>query len=124
FIPEVLAMLEEQFTIVIPTHPILKEHSLRELESQFDSPFFESLRADYGSYFDKWLKKCVQTNRKCYSLTVDTELQALLIYNVEEIADHKLPNVFEKALKICTLKVADTAFGIKLGELFLSKMFE
>jgi predicted RNA-binding protein with PUA-like domain len=27
-------------------------------------------------------------------------------------------------LKICTLKVADTVFGVKLGELFINKMFE
>ena len=35
-----------------------------------------------------------------------------------------MPKIFENALKICTLKVDDTAFGIKLGELFLNKMFE
>jgi predicted RNA-binding protein with PUA-like domain len=71
-----------------------------------------------------WLGKCVRENRKCYSLIVEDDLQAILIYNIEKIADHKLKNVFENALKICTLKVADTAFGIKLGELFLNKMFE
>ncbi|MFN3753001.1 hypothetical protein [Flavobacterium sp.] len=120
----ILKLLEEQFTIVIPTHPILKEHSLREIEDKFSSVFFDSFKLDYGDYFDTWLKKCVQTNRKCYSLIVDDELQALLIYNIENIEDHKLANIFEKVLKICTLKVADTAFGIKLGELFLNKMFE
>lgn len=120
----IVKMLDEQFTIVVPTHPILREHSLREIEDRFDGPFFESLKSDYGSYFMTWLQKCVQTNRKCYTLIVDNELQALLIYNLEKIEDHKLKNVFEKALKICTLKVADTAFGIKLGELFLNKMFE
>lgn len=123
-ISTIAKMLDEQFTIVIPTHPILKEHSLREIENRFNSPFFESLKSDYGEYFMTWLQKCVKANRKCYTLIVDDELQALLIYNVENIEDHKLNNVFEKALKICTLKVADTAFGIKLGELFLNKMFE
>ncbi|MFN5771859.1 hypothetical protein, partial [Flavobacterium sp.] len=123
-ISSILKMLDEQFTIVIPTHPILKEHSLREIEDKFNTPFFDSLKADYGDYFIKWLEKCVRNNRKCYSLIVDDNLQALLIYNVESVEDHKLSNIFEKALKICTLKVSDTAFGIKLGELFINKMFE
>lgn len=63
-------------------------------------------------------------NRKCYSLIVEDNLQAILIYNIENIEDHQLPEIYVKALKICTLKVDDTAFGIKLGELFLNKMFE
>lgn len=124
-INQALELLEEQFTIKIPTHPILKEHSLRDIENIFDSEFFDSLRVDYGGkVFDDWLKKCVTKNRKCYSLIVEDELQAILIYNVEKVEEHKLNNIFDKVLKICTLKVADTVFGIKLGELFLNKMFE
>ena len=57
-------------------------------------------------------------------MIVADNLQAILIYNKEEIKDHQLPDIYEKAVKICTLKVDDTAFGIKLGELFLNKMFE
>ena len=122
---QILHLLEEQFTIKIPTHPILKEHSIREIESKFDSNFFDSLREDYGGViFDKWLAKCLTKNRKCYTLIVNDELQAILIYNVENVEEHQLKNIFGKALKICTLKVSDTAFGIKLGELFLNKMFE
>ena len=124
-IEQVLELLEEQFTFKIPSHPILQEHSIREIESKFESSFFDSLREDYGKTgFNNWLKKCVSNNRKCYSLIVDDNLQAILIYNIEDIKDHKLPEIYEKALKICTLKVDDTAFGIKLGELFLNKMFE
>ncbi|GHT53727.1 hypothetical protein AGMMS49982_17270 [Bacteroidia bacterium] len=121
----ILSLLEEQFVINVPQHPILQEHSIRKIEDKFDSAFFDSLKADYGEeYFKRWLQKCVQEDRKCYSLIVENELQALLIYNVENVEDHKLPNIYEKSLKICTMKVANTAFGIKLGELFLSKMFE
>ncbi|KAF2330707.1 PIN domain-containing protein [Flavobacterium daemonense] len=124
-INEILYFLEEQFTIKIPTHPILKEHSVREIENKFGSVFFDSLREDYGGeVFDNWLLKCANKNRKCYSLIVEEELQALLIYNLETVEEHQLLNVFEKALKICTFKVSNTAFGIKLGELFLHKMFE
>lgn len=124
-VEQILYLLEEQFTIKIPTHPILKEHSIREIEHQFNSPFFDSLREDYGGeIFNNWLTKCLTKNRKCYTLIVDNELQAILIYNIESVDEHQLTNIFEKALKICTLKVSDTAFGIKLGELFLNKMFE
>lgn len=124
-IQKIVNLLEEQFVITIPTHPILKDQSIRELENKFNSPFFDSLRDDYGEVaFNSWLNKCAINNRKCYSLIVDDALHAILIYNLENVEDHKLPDIFEKALKICTLKVADTAFGIKLGELFLNKMFE
>lgn len=124
-INQILQLLEEQFTIKIPTHPILKEHSIRDIETKFNSIFFDSLREDYGGQeFDKWLDKCLTQNRKCYSLIVNDELQAILIYNIETVEQHQIANIFGKALKICTLKVSDTAFGIKLGELFLNKMFE
>ena len=116
-------LLTEKFTITIPSHPILSEHSIRTISDKFSSPFFDSLRSDYAG-FDEWLAKCVKENRKCYTLQVDNEIRALLIYNLEQVPDHKIDGVFEAALKICTLKVADTAFGIKLGELFLQKMFE
>jgi predicted nucleic acid-binding protein/predicted RNA-binding protein with PUA-like domain len=122
-ISDILSLLEEQFIIKIPQHPILEEHSIRKIEDKFSSSFFDSLRDDYSG-FDNWLQKCVSNDRKCYSLIVDNDLQALLIYNIENVEDHQLPNIYEKVLKICTLKVADTAFGIKLGELFLNKMFE
>ena len=124
-IDHALTLLEEQFTFKIPSHPILREHSIREIETKFESTFFDSLREDYGEIeFNDWLQRCVTKNRKCYSLIVEDNLQAILIYNIEKVEDHKLPKIFENALKICTLKVDDTAFGIKLGELFLNKMFE
>lgn len=124
-IDQALKILEEQFTFKIPSHPILREHSIREIETKFDNAFFDSLREDYGkTEFNNWLQKCVINNRKCYSLIVEDNLQAILIYNIEKVENHQLPKIFEDALKICTLKVGDTAFGIKLGELFLNKMFE
>lgn len=124
-IDQALKLLEKQFTFKIPSHPILREHSIREIENKFNSSFFDSLRKDYGEVkFNNWLNKCVIENRKCYSLIVEGNLQAILIYNIEKVEDHKLPDIYKDSLKICTLKVDNTAFGIKLGELFLNKMFE
>lgn len=122
---EIQKLLEELYTIKIPSHPILKEHSLREIENKFESTFFDSLREDYGEeVFNNWLEKCIKQNRKCYSLIVEGKLQALLIYNLEKIEQHQLKDIYCDVMKICTFKVSDTVFGIKLGELFLNKMFE
>jgi hypothetical protein len=100
-ISKMLSLLEEQFTIKVPQHPILREHSIREIEDKFSSSFFDSLREDYGTEdFNNWLQKCVRNDRKCYSLIVDNQLQALLIYNIENVEDHKLPDIYERALKI------------------------
>ena len=124
-ISDSLNLLNKKFTFIIPSHPILKEHSIRDIESKFDSSFFDSLRLDYGEEnFNNWLKKCLIENRRCYSLVIKDSLQAILIYNIEVVEEHRLPSIYDKVLKICTLKVEDTAFGIKLGELFLHKMFE
>jgi arginine repressor len=123
-VKDALELLEKQFIIEIPQHPILREHSIRHIEKYFDSDFFDSLRNDYeADKFNNWLNKCVKEDRKCYSLIVDDKLQALLIYNSEKVEDHKIEGIFKKVLKICTLKVSYDAFGIKLGELFLNKMF-
>ena len=122
---QALNLLEERYRIVIPTHPILKESSIRLIKDKFETEFFDSLRLDYGEReFNKWLNKCAAKDRNCYYLLVAEQLRAILIYNVEKVEDHQLNNVFRDALKICTLKVESSAFGIKLGELFLNKMFE
>ena len=66
---QALKLLTDNYTIVIPSHPILSHHSIRELEAEFKTDFFDGLRQDYGNdIFDEWLKKCVTQNRKCYSL--------------------------------------------------------
>lgn len=120
-----LEYLKSIFTIVLPTHPVLKGHSIRELEPEFNQSFFDSLREDYNqALFDNWLLKCVIDDRQCYSVRVQNDLIALLIYKVENVGEHQIPALYENVLKICTLKVADNAFGLKLGELFINKMFE
>lgn len=39
-------------------------------------------------------------------------------------SEHDLAGINVTAIKICTLKVGDDALGMKLGELFLNKMFQ
>jgi len=50
-IDDILELLEEKYTIKIPSHPILKEHSIREIERKFNDSFFDSLREDYGKEY-------------------------------------------------------------------------
>ena len=124
-IEEAVRFLNDNYKITIPKHPILGHQSIRILEPEFNSVFFDSLREDYDPMlFGKWLKKCVTLNRQCYFVKSEGELVAILIYNEEKIEEHQIPNVYEKVLKICTLKVNDSLFGLKIGELFLQKMFE
>lgn len=117
--------LDEKFTLKIPTHPVLEHVSVRKLEEDFKSDFFESLRHDYGGEkFMKWIEGCARKDRKCYRLKIENNLAALLIYKTETVEEHGLKGIKQNALKLCTLKVGDDALGMKLGELFINLMFQ
>lgn len=117
--------LEKQYRLSIPSHPVLDHVSVRELESEFNNDFFNSLKNDYDpEKFMKWIDKCAREDRKCYTLKIENNLAALLIYNEEMASEHDLAGINVTAIKICTLKVGDDALGMKLGELFLNKMFQ
>jgi hypothetical protein len=119
-----LKVLKDKFTLIIPQHPLLQECSTREIEKELTDNFFNSLRESYDG-FDNWfISKCAKENRRCYLLRIDNIISALLIFHCEKKEDHSLPNVNEDAMKMCTLKVAETVFGYRLGELFLNKMID
>ncbi|MBA3986454.1 MAG: hypothetical protein H0X63_07780, partial [Flavobacteriales bacterium] len=118
-----LTLLKKLHYLVIPQHPLLEECSVREVESEIDQPFFDSLREGYMAFND-WFLKCSRENRKCYLLRVENKITALLIYHREKPSSHGLPNISADVIKMCTLKVDETVFGYRLGELFLNKMFE
>lgn len=122
-IAEALKKLRGKYEYKIPKHPILKHSSVRKIKEKKSDAFFHSLRQDYQG-FDSWFDKCVKEDRSCYILTIEGSLAALLIYNVEDVQQHKIPGIFERAVKMCTFKTNDNAFGLKTGELFLHKMFE
>ena len=122
-ITEGLSLMKQLHSLVIPQHPLLEERSVRDIESEIEQPFFDSLRDSYHE-FNAWFLKCSKENRKCYLLKVDDKITALLIYRKEKSSNHNLPSVTHDAIKMCTLKVAETVFGYRLGELFLNKMFE
>lgn len=118
-------LLDKRYTLKIPSHPVLEHVSVRNLEEDFESEFFISLKNDYDPVkFMEWINRCAQKDRKCYRLKIEGNLSALLIYNIETVQYHKLKNISEDVIKICTLKVGDDALGLKLGELFINLMFQ
>lgn len=122
---EAFEFLDIKYTLTIPGHPVLEHGSVRNIENDFTSEFFESLKEDYDqAEFLKWIQKCVKQDRSCYHLKNDGKLIALLIYKKENYKDNELEGIKDDAIKICTLKVSDDALGMKLGELFLNKMFQ
>lgn len=121
---DALSYLEKLFTLIIPSHPVIDHVSVRELENDFDSPFFTSLKNDYNPVeFMNWIQSCAKKDRKCYILRIEKELAAILIYKDESAKDHGLNGITDDAVKMCTFKVGNDALGLKLGELFLNKMF-
>ncbi len=119
-----LKLLQEKYTLIIPQHPLLQECSTREIEKELSDEFFNSLREGYTGFNTWFVEKCARQNRRCYVLRVDSSISAILIFHREKSAEHNLPGITRDAMKMCTLKVAETAFGYRLGELFLNKMFD
>ena len=117
-----VASLSEGISIVqglfdsTPTPPPairqFRAHSLN-----MSDPIFTSLRADYDG-FDAWLKKCRLEHRQAWVINLEgqREYAGLCIVNREEDTEFLPPG---KSLKICTFKVSDKCFGIRLGELLL-----
>ena len=118
-----LKILKDKYTLIVPKHPLLQKCSIREIENELSDAFFDSLRESYDGFND-WFIKCAKENRQCYLLRIDNKISAILIFHREKKVDHNLPDVHDDALKMCTLKVAETVFGFRLGELFLNKMFD
>src|SRR6218665_983741 len=119
-----LKLLQEKYTLIIPQHPLLQECSTREIENELNDEFFNSLREGYAGFNNWFIEKCAKQNRHCYVLRVDNKISAILIFHREKNTDHNLPGINNDAMKMCTLKVAETVFGYRLGELFLNKMFD
>lgn len=84
-------------------------------------PIFDSLRAEYQD-FDDWFRRVRQEHRPCCTIQgAGHELEALSILKTEQDRPHGLAG---NVLKICTLKVADHAVGVKRGELLLRAVFD
>ena len=91
----------------------------------FEDPFFDSLREDYGgSKFDRWLNK--KSGEKAYIFKNQKGIQGFLYLKVENI-DEDYSNfepvlIPKKRLKVGTFKINST--GLRLGERFLKIIFD
>jgi GNAT superfamily N-acetyltransferase len=85
-------------------------------------PIFNSFREDYHPHFDGWLKKCQLEHRQCWTIEgAGSSLAAVVIVNPEKAPPAPTRG---KVLKICTMKVAEDAFGFRYGELLLKAVFD
>ena len=121
-IDSALGYFNELYERIVPTHALIKEDSLHNLD--IEDPFFDSLKEDYGdSKFRKWFNDKSIDGRKCWVYHQDDYIKALLIIKEEnELIDTSPPIPARRRLKISTLK-SDLS-GFKLGELFLKMAFQ
>lgn len=84
-------------------------------------PIFDSFRGDYKD-FDGWLQKCQREHRQSWMINGPHGLlAAVVIVNPQKAPP---PPASGRVLKICTMKVADDAFGLRYGELLLKVVFD
>jgi hypothetical protein len=84
-------------------------------------PIFNSFRADYPG-FDDWLQRCQKEHRQSWMIKASNgSLAAVVIVNPEQSPPAPASG---RVLKICTMKVADNAFGFRYGELLLKVVFD
>ena len=119
-----LQRLHEPTEIDVPN---IKDVELHELTDSLDGDFFDSLRDAYKP-FDKWFRKKARDGRHgwIYNHGDSQKLSALCIYDVQEnekVTDDGLV-LSDRALKLCTFKVATEVRGRKIGELFLKASFK
>ena len=85
------------------------------------------MRAGYGpDVFNAWYGKSSSQHRKCWGIADHTDIHALCIYKQENspvVTDTKL-QLDGNVLKLCTLKVAESIRGKKIGERLLFTAFK
>ena len=118
-IDSALGYFNELYERMIPTHALLKEDFLHNID--IEDTFFDSLKEEYE--FRKWFNDKSIEGRKCWVYHEDYHIKALLILKEEnELIETSPPIPARRRLKIATLK-SDLP-GFKLGELFLKMAFQ
>lgn len=120
-LPAVVELLKAQQVVTPIAPPAVRSVPAHVLDAC--DCIFDGLRTDYGPEFDGWLTKCKQQHRQAWiaSLPGEQNYSGVCIVNTE---DRVWTDARNPTLKICTLKVADEASGLKLGELLLRTVFD
>ena len=85
------------------------------------SPFFDSLRDDYGgTAFDRWFQDKARSGRKAYVIDgPEAHLAGICIVKANDDAI----GVGGRVAKVCTFKVSEEDKGSRYGELLLKALF-
>ena len=106
---------------ITPSVPFLEHIPVHNLDLK--SPFFVSLRADYGGEaFDDWFEGVSREGRMCWAHITDGLLRAVCIYK-EEPDRPDSPSILMPTLKLSTFKVSEDYSGNRTGELMLKMAF-
>ena len=114
---DALATLRALYIAIPSARPGVERIQAHQIDEK--DPFFESFRRDY-SEFDAWLRKCKKQHRLAWVVSDHEGLQALALIK----ADPTKVIGEDKALKLCTFKVAERARGYRYGELLLKSVFD
>lgn len=110
-----LSFLRGQDTEQTITPPGITRHFLHEFN--VEQPFFDSLRASYTGFNDWYIDKA-RDRREAWCIQSNGVLSAICIFKEEVdpvIADGG-ETLTGKTLKLCTFKVAQELYGLKIGE--------
>lgn len=127
FVAEASEYLKKVYNVQPVTLPNIQEVSVHEIVQYLDTPFFDSLREDYGhTEFNKWFRDRAREGRKAWFCQDDDgNVGAVCIYKDEQnetiTADGR--GLQGKILKLCCFKVGNSVRGRKIGELFFKAAF-
>ena len=124
FVQQALTIFKQLHQVHQVTYPQMFDKYVYELDK--DDKIFDSLKKDYKE-FKEWFQEICAEHRKCWihSYNNTNIIGGLLIYKHE---NNPIVNSNDRALrgqclKISTFKIAEDMQGMKLGELFIKKVF-
>lgn len=118
-VDEAINFLQRNFSSEHSNFPNTEKVNLKKID--FNEPFFDSLKADYGSFLT-WFKGMQDKGEEAWVIRENDKIAAICI--IEDKGYGKLSyRPDHKTLKVCTFKVGLEHTGQKYGELLLKSLF-
>ena len=89
---------------------------------ELSDPFFDSLREDYASFDDWFVRKCVRSHRPCWVIRLQGRLAGIVIRKTEGSGEADCTHRGNRILKVCTFKISPDFQGEKFGEQLLKQV--